>query len=595
MFSDNTQVPYQTRFDELGATAGLSGSAKNTVGQANRGTPQTSIAGTLGGAIQETLPARARRFFADVGGWFDAAPASENALAPPSFWAKWGYYAFSLIIIYAMLNSLRRTGPLHWAFEMYLDILPAVMLIWMFIRPKLAGSVLDRLPLPAILIVALGMRLFWVFFSGVTQTSDFLEYEEMTATIAQGGAWLDPSKSTGASILYAPLYVIFGRNPLWPQILQAFLSTLQILLAYFIARRTSGGERAGKIAALALTLWPEHLFYVNIICSDVPFSTLVLAAVWLLWSDRRGYWLRVFAAGIILGMAAWVRPNAMITLTAFVAFLLLRNPGKAGTRESLAPAKPVPRPGPKSVPLMSRISKNLRKGNWPRRAGFGAAAAVGFFLLTLPILCINYRDRGELSVTIAKRTGFNLMFGANVKHQGKYNDEDLRLLEAECAKRERPPKLDKVTFQNNVALEIANRRFREHPLEILAMAVRYKISEIWAGPGDLYWCFATSRYYESFYSAGNYAAYYHLVAITLAAAVVFRHRSLFSVMDERWIYAAFALLTTASHLLVEVRPRFHHAFLPFFAICIGAYALSLGQSVGSETDDRHTPKIGKAS
>ena len=41
--------------------------------------------------------------------------------------------------------------------------------------------------------------------------------------------------------------------------------------------------------------------------------------------------------------------------------------------------------------------------------------------------------------------------------------------------------------------------------------------------------------------------------------------------DERWIYAAAALLATISHVLLEVQPRYHFGYLPIFAICIGSY------------------------
>ena len=45
----------QARYDGLGATAGLSSSAENTVGQANRGTHQSSIDKALAGSEPPVL------------------------------------------------------------------------------------------------------------------------------------------------------------------------------------------------------------------------------------------------------------------------------------------------------------------------------------------------------------------------------------------------------------------------------------------------------------------------------------------------------------------------------------------------------------
>ena len=84
-----------------------------------------------------------------------------------------------------------------------------------------------------------------------------------------------PLKSTGASIITAFFYRIFGVNSFAALMPNMILSSISIFLIYGLCKRFFD-KRAGIIAALFLAIFPEHLFYVNLIGSDVYFAFLIL-------------------------------------------------------------------------------------------------------------------------------------------------------------------------------------------------------------------------------------------------------------------------------------------------------------------------------
>jgi hypothetical protein len=451
------------------------------------------------------------------------------------------YLAFGLMLAYVFaILLINYTYGLTEKLKL-LGLLGLCWLGWKYSGEKLR-QLLGRVRISPIIILALLIRLAWVLSSGVVQTSDFAGYDEDAWKIANGGKWFGVFRTSGAPIFYALHYWIFGHYPLLPQISLALLSTLQVYLVYDLTNRVLGDKNAGKIAALALAFWPEHILYNNLLCTEVPFATLILWSVWLLWSDARWYAGRIFLAGVCLGMATWVRPNAPIFLAAVLAFVMLKKVG--------------------ATPLWTRT-----------RLALGGLA--GFALLTAPIVYLNYRDAGIISAIPSQQSGYNLMFGTSVAERGRWNEADCEILKAELSRRERPPGMNHFVFTNQVAREIGLNRLKTQPLSILYTAVRYKIPELWGLPAGLCWSLETSRLKANYYTICYLAVFYHGVMVALCAWIVLRHGRLFAPLDQRWIYILAVLLATMSHLILEVQGRYHHGYLPILAICIGGYACSL--------------------
>ncbi len=474
-----------------------------------------------------------------------------------------GYTAFGLLFLYVFTVMIAQN--LNYGQIIFIAAFLALCFLgWKYCRQWI-GGVLDHVQLSHIIMLAAAIRLAWVLSSGVEQTSDFVGYDGYALQIVKRGVFLSVIWAPGASIFFAIQYWIFGHIPLIPQISLALLSTLQIYLVYDITGRTLADKKAGKIAAIVLALWPEHIVYNNVLCTEVPFTTLVLLSIWLLWPDKRGYIWRVLLAGICLGAAHWVRPTAPIFLTAVLALLFLR------------------RQGPISIWHRSRIAL-------VGLAGFGVMLAI--------LIYYNYHDIGIMSANPNKRSGYNLLFGTNLASQGFYNEPDIQLVSDEGMRRGIPPgqnsyyARDRAAYlaYDRIAREIGLGRIQQQPWKILRMAIIHKIPAMWGFPAGMIWSFETSRFNEYYYTFFRAALIYHIIIVGLCGWVVLRHRKYFAVMDERWIYVAALLLAVLSHIVLEIQPRYHHPFLPIFAMCIGAYARRLQTSQAADIEIYPSPE-----
>jgi hypothetical protein len=92
---------------------------------------------------------------------------------------------------------------------------------------------------------------------------------------------------------------------------QAVLGALLVPIAWFLARRV-GGARAGAIAAWLAALWPGGVLFSISWLAEPLFSVLAGAAVTTVLAARRRRSLAAWSlAGVVLGLAAWVRPTAL--------------------------------------------------------------------------------------------------------------------------------------------------------------------------------------------------------------------------------------------------------------------------------------------
>jgi len=191
----------------------------------------------------------------------------------------------------------------------------------------LSRSVLSYLVLLASL--ALALRLLWVVLAPGDATSDAACYENLAARLARGMGYVrsatDPVPTAyrppGYPIFLALLYLVLGVHHWVPGIAQAILGTLSCLLVYRLGAR-SLGEAPGRIAGIALAIYPNHIYYTSASMSETLSVTLMLATLCLL---ARGPLLRtreLLAAGLMAGGSALVRPETMLLWLLVIALLL---------------------------------------------------------------------------------------------------------------------------------------------------------------------------------------------------------------------------------------------------------------------------------
>ena len=166
------------------------------------------------------------------------------------------------------------------------------------------------------MLLGCALRLAWVLVVPSRPVGDFALYRESAAYLVEHGH-LDPE------FIYMPGYVLMlagiealGGGLLAEKMLGVVFGTLLVAAASGIADRLFG-RRAGITSALLLAVWPAGIAVSSVTGTDLPTGALVATAVFVLLASapaapRAPYsWRAAVAAGILFGLAAWIRAVAI--------------------------------------------------------------------------------------------------------------------------------------------------------------------------------------------------------------------------------------------------------------------------------------------
>jgi hypothetical protein len=162
--------------------------------------------------------------------------------------------------------------------------------------------------------------------------ADATWYLLVAGSIREGLGFVDPETlfTTGETVATAnfpPLYpaflaavqAVFGTSETVSQLAGAFVGTSTVVLTALLARRLAG-DRAGLIAAALVAVSPMLIAGDGSMMSEVLYVPLVTAAVLLvLHAGTEGTWWSWAVLGVVVGLAALTRTEALVLL----AFLVL--------------------------------------------------------------------------------------------------------------------------------------------------------------------------------------------------------------------------------------------------------------------------------
>ncbi len=155
-------------------------------------------------------------------------------------------------------------------------------------------------------LIALGLRIAWVFFSYfyyISQTGIPFEfsaadslwyYEESTGNIHTDIATIwdylfihTPSVSDSGYVFYLSLLAkVFGDSILLPRLINSIFSATTVLLVYLLAQRNIG-EEGGRLAAIMACFMPNLIFYCGLHMKETVMIFLMVA-----YLERTDYLLR---------------------------------------------------------------------------------------------------------------------------------------------------------------------------------------------------------------------------------------------------------------------------------------------------------------
>lgn len=160
-------------------------------------------------------------------------------------------------------------------------------------RPGAVSGLLARVPSWAlVLAVALSVRLAYLLtahgpaFEAPLIDADY--YDFLGERLARGEGfdagpfWQPPLYP----LVLGGLYWLGGHSLWWPRLLQALLGAATAALAYGVARRASGSNKAGLLAGLLVALHGPLVFYDGELLATSLGTFLATAALWLSTRER---------------------------------------------------------------------------------------------------------------------------------------------------------------------------------------------------------------------------------------------------------------------------------------------------------------------
>ena len=172
----------------------------------------------------------------------------------------------------------------------------------------------------SVALTALAVRLTYIAAKPPTEGPDSYQYRTIAENLRAYRAFsLDSKEPFGPTIRRAPLYPLFlalvggsgeaisgERARLWQSVLDSLVAAMICLILYGLVQL-----RWAVAAGMIYALHPAAMHYASSILSESLFTFVSTVAVTtLVFSIRRDKLSWIFAAGLLMGLAALVRPVA---------------------------------------------------------------------------------------------------------------------------------------------------------------------------------------------------------------------------------------------------------------------------------------------
>lgn len=266
--------------------------------------------------------------------------------------------------IYLYLGALAAVSIFFFSHAMSLTyiIMGIVWVVGFFLLTALCSKKWQNISQTSLLrnlfLVALGLRLFWVFFSYIFYTfktgipfefeaADALwYYEESTGNIHTDIATIwnylfvhtDAISDSGYVFYLSMLAKLFGYSVLLPRIINTFFSAGTVLLIYLLAKRNIG-EEGGRLAAIMACFMPNLIFYCGLHLKETFMIFLIVA-----YLERADYLLRsrkynvlTIAIPVLLALSLFTFRTVIgaAAVFAFVTALIFTNTSVIGKKKRI--------------------------------------------------------------------------------------------------------------------------------------------------------------------------------------------------------------------------------------------------------------------
>jgi tetratricopeptide (TPR) repeat protein len=424
----------------------------------------------------------------------------------------------------------------------------------------------QRVLLGAVLALAAGLRLahWWVVRDApfvAWPVMDSLEYHRWASRLVAGDAGAGAFfQAPLYPYLLAALYTPFGPRPAVGYLFQSALAVVAVY-ALYRAGRELGGPTLGLAAAALVAACGILVFHDVQLLKESLAASLVAVLLWtLLAAQRTGAASRWALGGLLLGLLAGLRENALLLLPLLLALPWL---SRGGAPANGAPASRAP---------ASRAAAG-------RAAAASALLLAGTLVALLPWAVRNRLVAGETLLT-TYQGGVNFYIGNNPDADGTYRplvpgkqvpalerSEPVRLAEAATGRRLSAAEVSRYWWRQSLAWAV------REPMAFLALQGR-KLALFW-------------RFYEQpdavdYYWLRQLSPPLRLAFVELGALCLLAAAGLWLVRGElrRWTPVLLLIAGwTAATVAFFVFSRYRLPVIPALALLAGVPLARLGPLV----------------
>lgn len=181
-----------------------------------------------------------------------------------------------------------------------------------------------------ILAIGIGLRVLWAALVPVMPVSDAWAYHQFARNIVDHGVYgwtaTEPTAYWAVGTAAAIAFTYLFTDGYWGVVLLNLAAgVLTIVLTYQLATRWFG-VAVGTVAMAIVALWPNLIFFTTVLSSEVFFIALTLAGLFF-WQRPTGRpMLNLVFAGLIWGIALYVRPVILLVPVTLALVDLIHGP-----------------------------------------------------------------------------------------------------------------------------------------------------------------------------------------------------------------------------------------------------------------------------
>ena len=450
----------------------------------------------------------------------------------------WYRYLLLLLLTFLFHNAILfqdrfvnvQTHRLTWAIISFIFV---VLLPFLILRALQKNPKSKALFIILVLILGVGLRLYWVLMVPTAQISDFGDFHRWALQLASGTPGLYMDRHVTFTRLVGLIYKLMPNHVVM-EMVNILASSLIILCLWLIGKHTNN-EKAGILAGYLYAIFPSQIGMTSLVCNDIIAASLLLASclflVHYLNKDKVILWV---LAAVILGCGIAIRSSLFIYSPALFVVPFVKHKIQLNWRQILSVI----------FPILGLIA--------------------GYLFINTLAQSISVAD---MRIDEKRTVIWPLMVGTNVEMLGRENPSDTGLVYSWP---------EDEAFSNG--LKLVAERLVDHPLRFLDV-LKHKYAFIFANTtftadvaflNEAYdpatfktnWPYETAEIQKAFALLSQYT-YWLILAL---ASVFFYHYDEAEDHALSLLCLVVILSSIAAYTFFEVQPRYQVPIIPFIII-----------------------------